>query len=230
MNHLRFCDVLLRMLLAMLFGGVIGMERERKRRPAGFRTYMLVCLGAALTMLLGQYAYEMLCTHWAGADLAAHIDVARIGAQVVGGIGFLGAGTILVTAHQEVTGLTTAAGLWTSACMGLAIGSGFYLCVPLALLLIFLAIRFLPLAENYIMENSRDLDLYVEFRSLDNIGAIIQRIKEQGARVYDVDLDRGQPGRHPSAVFTLRLERRQSHAHLLAAVSDLEGVCVIDQI
>ena len=99
MREFNMASVALRLVLAMLSGGMIGMERGRKRRAAGFRTYMLVCLGAALTVLLSQYEATMLNTRW--ADLAQEIglrtDVSRFGAQVINGIGFLGAGTIIVT-------------------------------------------------------------------------------------------------------------------------------------
>ena len=161
LRELNMCSVMLRLTLAMFFGGLIGLERGRKRRPAGFRTYMLVCLGAALTMLLSQYEYHMINTAWSALaeESGVRTDVARFGAQVINGIGFLGAGTIIVTGRQEVKGLTTAAGLWASACMGLAIGAGFYECVVLAFLLIFLSIRFLPYLENFIIENARIMNI-----------------------------------------------------------------------
>ena len=112
LRELNTLSVLLRMVLAMLFGGLIGLERGRKRRPAGFRTYMLVSLGAALTMLLSQYEYFMVTHDWAqlAGEAGVRTDVSRFGAQVINGIGFLGAGTIIVTGRQEVKGLTTAAG------------------------------------------------------------------------------------------------------------------------
>ena len=121
-RELNFASTLLRLTMAMLFGGLIGLERERKRRAAGFRTYMLVCLGAALAMLLGQYEELMITTNWAASleGLGVKADVARFGAQVVNGIGFLGAGTIIVTRRNQIKGLTTAAGLWASAIVGLA--------------------------------------------------------------------------------------------------------------
>ena len=124
LREMNVASVLLRLTVAMLFGGFIGLERERKRRPAGFRTYMLVCLGAALTMLLSQYESYMVTHAWheTAMEIGLRTDVSRFGAQVINGIGFLGAGTIIVTGKQEVKGLTTAAGLWASACMGLAIG------------------------------------------------------------------------------------------------------------
>ena len=120
LREMNVASVLLRLTLAMLFGGFIGLERERKRRPAGFRTYMMVCLGAALTMLLSQYESYMVTHAWheTAMEIGLRTDVSRFGAQVINGIGFLGAGTIIVTGKQEVKGLTTAAGLWASSCMG----------------------------------------------------------------------------------------------------------------
>ena len=234
LRQLNFVSILLRLTLAMLFGGLIGLERERKRRPAGFRTYMLVCLGAALTMLLSQYEHYMATHDW--AELAGQIgirkDVSRFGAQVINGIGFLGAGTIIVTGRQEVKGLTTAAGLWASACMGLAIGAGFYECVLLGFVLIFLAIRLLPQVENYIIESARNMNIYVEFQSLDNVGAIINRIKAQDVQIYEVDIARGREEdlRRPSAVFSIRLHQKQAHTRVLAAISEVDGVYTIDEI
>ena len=126
LREFHFASVVLRLALAMLLGGCIGLERERKRRPAGFRTYMLVCLGATLTVLLSLYEFTMVTGPWSDicAEIGIKTDVSRFGAQVINGIGFLGAGTILVTGRQQVKGLTTAAGLWASACTGLAVGAG----------------------------------------------------------------------------------------------------------
>lgn len=97
-------------------GGVIGLERDLKNHAAGFRTYILVCLGSSIVMMTNQFIFN-------NYELG---DPARMGAQVISGIGFLGAGTIMVTNHNHVKGLTTAAGLWSAACIGLAIGIGFY--------------------------------------------------------------------------------------------------------
>lgn len=108
--------IVIRVLLALIIGGIIGLERESKKQAAGFRTYMLVCLGATLVMMTNQY----ICNVFEAGDPS------RLGAQVISGIGFLGAGTIIVTRKSQVRGLTTAAGLWSAACIGLAIGIGFY--------------------------------------------------------------------------------------------------------
>lgn len=116
-EQFNIISAIARIFLAMLLGGLIGMEREKSRRPAGFRTHILVCVGSCLTALIGMYVwYEM-------GDVT---DPMRISAQVISGIGFLGVGTILVKEHDHITGLTTAAGLWTTAAIGIACGYGFY--------------------------------------------------------------------------------------------------------
>lgn len=226
--------ILLRLMLAMLFGGLIGMERGRKRRPAGFRTYMLVSLGAALTMLLGQYSHLMMEAQWAqlAAELGVRTDVSRFGAQVINGIGFLGAGTILVTKRQAVKGLTTAAGLWASACMGLAVGAGFYECVILAFLLIWISIRLLPHVETVIIENARNMNIYVEFAYLDDIGDILTKIKSMDIQIYEVDINHGHDdgARNPSAVFSVGLNQKMAHTQVLAALSELDSIFIIEEI
>ena len=108
-----------RLITAVILGGIIGFEREHSHRPAGFRTHILVSVGSALIMMTAIYISK---------HVEGEVDLSRMSAQVVSGIGFLGAGTIILTGRQEIKGLTTAAGLWASACMGLAIGSGFYEC------------------------------------------------------------------------------------------------------
>lgn len=233
LRELNMASVLFRLTLAMLFGGVIGLERGSKRRAAGFRTYMLVSLGAALTMLLSQYYYVMQQTQWAelAAEVGVRMDVSRFGAQVINGIGFLGAGTIIVTRRQQAKGLTTAAGLWASACMGLATGAGFYECVLLAFLLIFLSMRLLPWLEAVVVEKARNMNIYVEFTSLDNVGEIISCIKGLDAHILDVDIDRGRDdsSRRPSAVFSIRLTHRIPHPQILSVLSGLECVHIIEE-
>ena len=102
-----------RLVLALLCGGIIGIEREIKRRPAGFRTHILICMGSAITILTNLYLYQV---------MHLFTDISRMGAQVIVGVSFVGAGTIIVTRHQKIKGLTTAAGLWAAAIIGLACG------------------------------------------------------------------------------------------------------------
>ena len=111
LNQYNTISVVVRIFLAMILGGCIGLEREKSKRPAGFRTHILVCVGSCMTALIGLFVfYEM-------GDVS---DPLRISAQVISGIGFLGVGTILVKEHDHITGLTTAAGLWTTAAIGIA--------------------------------------------------------------------------------------------------------------
>jgi len=110
-------SMIVRLLLAMAAGMLVGVDRERKNRGAGMKTHVLVCIGAALAMMTSEYIYHEFPD--------ARADMARIGAQVVSGVGFLGVGTIMVTGKNQIRGLTTAAGLWASACAGIAIGIGF---------------------------------------------------------------------------------------------------------
>ena len=113
LREVTLLAVVLRIVLAILIGGLIGFERELKNRPAGLRTYMVVCLGACMVMLTNQYVTQVF-----GSG-----DPVRMGAQVISGVGFLGVGTIVIRNQSQVKGLTTAAGLWTTACIGLAIGA-----------------------------------------------------------------------------------------------------------
>ena len=120
LNSLRGLDagaVVLRMLLSCMCGAVVGLERSAKNRPAGIRTHILVCVAANLAAMTGLYLY---------LELKMPSDISRISAQVISGLGFIGAGTIVVTRNLSVKGLTTAAGLWTTGIIGLAIGSGYY--------------------------------------------------------------------------------------------------------
>ena len=233
-REVNIASMVLRLVLALLLGGLIGMERERKKRPAGFRTYMLVCMGSALTMILGQYLSVMLQTQWSEvAALAGNKnDISRFSAQVINGIGFLGAGTILVTGRQEVKGLTTAAGLWTSGCMGLALGAGFYECSLLGFLMIFLSVHLFPKIENAVMVYSRNMVLYVEFASMNEMAQIVHAIKAQGIRIFTVDFERENSyhTNQPSAVFTLRLPPKMSRTDVFAELSRLECIHMLDEL
>ena len=117
MKSLNAASIAFRIILSVLVGGCIGLDRGRHGRAAGLRTHILVCMGAAMTTMIGLYVSN---------ELGSPGDPLRMGSQVVSGIGFLGAGTIMIRNRSHITGLTTAAGLWATACIGLGIGVGFY--------------------------------------------------------------------------------------------------------
>lgn len=221
-----------RLGIAALCGGIIGLERGRKRRPAGFRTHMLVCIGAALAMLISQYLTMMTTEFWSLiAPQGGTTDVARLGAQVINGIGFLGAGTIIVTGQQEVKGLTTAAGLWASACMGLCIGAGFVEGALIGCLLIIVTTLILSRVERWIVSHARNVNLNIEFSHIDDVGKIITAIKEREIRIFDVEIHKNKGvGAIPSAVFSVRLPKHMSHTKLLTLIAGVENVRSIEEL
>lgn len=234
LRELNTASMMLRIALALITGGIIGFEREKKSRGAGFRTYMLVALGATLTVMLSQYLDLMLSGAWAdaAAEIGIKTDVSRFGAQVINGVGFLGAGTIIVTGRQEVKGLTTAAGLWASACMGLAIGAGFYECMIIGCLLIFLCLELLPTVENAMNSLSRNLNVHVAMDSMENLGDVVNLLKAGGHRIYDVEIQKEQHEQisSVSAVFTLLIAPKCSHTEVLAEISTAEGIVYVEEI
>lgn len=233
-RDVSMASLIIKITLAVFFGGLIGLERGQKHRAAGSRTYMIVCLGAALTMILSQYEYYLLSNNWAEISqfLGIKTDVSRFGAQVINGIGFLGAGTIIVTGRQEVKGLTTAAGLWASACMGLAIGAGFYECAILGFALILITTILFNKLGSWIVTRARNMDLYVEFAEMENLGAIISTIKGMEIQIFDVDIQREKSsnGVTIGAVLSTRLPKGQTHSHVMSTISKFDFVTLVDEI
>lgn len=235
LRQFNMCSVLLRLTLAVLLGGLIGINREHKHRPAGFRTYMMVCLGAAMTMVLGQYQHTMLSTVWADAwqEVGLATDVSRFGAQVINGIGFLGTGTILVTDKREVKGLTTAAGLWATACVGLAIGAGFYEGMLLGFFAIFLCIKVFPAVERYALTHSRNMLLLVELNSLEELKSFNNRIRSMGIQIYDLGVDRRKKDREKGragVLLTLHLPWFRAHSGVIAQMAQYPEVWAVEEL
>ncbi|MBQ7364989.1 MAG: MgtC/SapB family protein [Clostridia bacterium] len=148
--------VIIRLVLAFLVGGIIGAERGKQGRAAGMRTHILVSIGAALTTMIGIYTAEI---------LSFDSDPMRIAAQVISGIGFIGVGTILIKGGTQVTGLTTAAGLWAVGAIGLAIGVGFYEGALTAFVLFILTVSILQKIENHLYSKPSHDFLYIEINS-----------------------------------------------------------------
>lgn len=234
LRQFSFISVLLRMLLAVIVGGSIGLERERKKRGAGFRTYMIVALGASLTVILSEYLNAMLMGPWSGTAefVGIRTDVSRFGAQVINGVGFLGAGTIIVTANQEVKGLTTAAGLWASACIGLAVGAGFYECVLICFVLVLIIMRFLPAVETFFHQRSLYMNISLDLDSLDCLGSIVSLLKGEGVHIYGIETgkDSGERFNSGKTLISIHLPGHRNHEELLAMISAIDGVIAIDEI
>lgn len=234
LHQFNIVSVTLRLVLAMFLGAFIGMERQRKGYAAGLRTHIFVCVGATLTVLIGQYNFYMLNTEW--AELAHKyklgVDISRYSAQVINGIGFLGAGNIIVNRNQEVKGLTTAASLWASGCMGVVIGAGFYECMFLAFIMILSCNLFLSRLSSYIADSSPNMNVFVEYSYMSDLRVILGGIKNMGIGIYDVDIDRGQRKRgiNPSAVLMLNLPDKNNHNDVMEAIMQLDNVVFADEI
>ena len=161
--------VLIRLTLCVLVGGIIGVERGRQGRAAGMRTHILVCMGAALVTMMGFYITQ---------ELQLDGDPMRIAAQVVSGIGFLGVGTIMLKGRFQITGLTTAAGLWCAATIGLALGAGFYEGALGVFIFTIATVSFLHKLEYKFIKRYRRFGIYVEITSDKMVRTTIDEISE----------------------------------------------------
>lgn len=177
-RDLSLLAIATRLLFAFLLGSLIGFERELKRRPAGLRTHILIYLGASITTLTGQYFLT---------GLGYYTDPSRLGAQVIAGIGFLGAGTIVVTKNKSVRGLTTAAGLWCSAIVGLVCGAGYLELAIVATLLILFAELVLVKLERLIIKANTVPSFYIEYNDPKILEEIVRRFAENGLEIVAMD-------------------------------------------
>ncbi len=215
-------SISVRILLALLIGGLLGLERGRSNRPAGFRTYLLVCLGATLVMLTNQYVYQTFSTS----------DPVRLDAQVISGIGFLGAGSIIVTGRHQIKGITTAAGMWTSACCGLAIGIGFYTGAIIAGLLIFIIMANLRSVDNVIKRHTTMIEIYLEFDNKKPLSEFLTYIRKNQFDIVDMQIGKNKYAKDMGlyALITLTSKVRRPHHEMLALISGSPGVKFIEEL
>ncbi len=222
LRELSFLSTVIRMLLAFLCGGVIGLERAYKHRPAGFRTHILICLGASMTTLTSQFLY---------LELHYFTDMARLGAQVIAGIGFIGAGAIIVTKNQRVKGLTTAAGLWAAAIIGLTFGAGFYEAGLIATLLILLAEILLTRVEYRVLKRVREINVLIEYTSKNSLDQMLLLFRQLGIKITNMEITRSSGSRqyNASVIFALRLNGKVGAPDLLDQIRELEGVMLAEE-
>ena len=178
LRDLNFLSVLLRMVLACACGTAVGLERSSKNRPAGFRTHILVCLGASVAALTGLYLY---------LGLGLPGDITRISAQVISGLGFIGAGTIIVTKKMDIKGLTTAAGLWVTGIIGLAIGSGFYEGGVVGTGLVLLSETYLALLSSRIQKRPEYV-LRVHYRDKNSLDDVLRLCKDNKMAIVNLQI------------------------------------------
>ena len=222
LREVTYLAVILRIVTAVVFGGILGMERGLKNRPAGLRTYMLVCVGACLIMLTNQYLFQV----------SAAGDPMRLGAQVVSGIGFLGAGTIIVTKHNQIKGLTTAAGLWAAAGVGLALGVGFYEAAIVAGFAIYFILTLMQYLDRKMHRRARYLELYIEITQKLGIGPLIRSLRAMSVEIEDIQLEGGSTSEEGirSLIVTLKSKKRGEHMTLLEKIRKIEGVVYMEEL
>ena len=184
LKEINIWSVAFRIFMAAVMGGLIGLDRSRHGRAAGTRTHILVCLGAAVTTLMGYYT---------ATNLGFSNDPLRLGAQVVSGIGFLGVGTIMIRNNSHVTGLTTAAGLWATASVGLAIGAGFYSIAILAFITVLITITIVTRIERRFGIKDNGI-YYIEMADIKTVKAFYNQMGDQVSRMDVVPAKSGLPG------------------------------------
>ena len=223
LREINMLSVAVRLVIAMVCGGIIGIEREYKRRPAGFRTHILICLGAAMTTLTSQYM--CLVTGY-------FTDMARLGAQVIAGIGFIGAGTIIVTRRQRVKGLTTAAGLWTSAIVGLACGAGFFEGGLLVTGFILMAEMLFSKWEYILLNTAPEVNLYIEYTGRHTLEKLLKLIHECDLKLLDLEITRhgGQDSNTTCAIFSLRLNKKYSSEAVIDELHMIQNIVLIEEL
>ena len=211
LREVTLLAVIVRIVVSFVLGGMLGMERGLKQRPAGLRTYMLVCVGACMIMLTNEYIVQVYGTG----------DPARMAAQVVSGIGFLGAGTIIVTKHSQIKGLTTAAGLWAAAAVGLATGIGFYEAAIVGAMVIFITLSVLSNLDSRMHRKTDHFDAYVELPESVSLGMFMDALANRNITLEDAQLDAHHAYTDGSRSFLVQLTttRRFARTELLEEIS-----------
>ena len=222
LREVNTISIAVRIVLSVIIGGLIGLERGMKNRPAGLRTYMVVCLGACLIMLTNHYVYNVFDTG----------DPVRMGAQVVSGIGFLGAGTIIVTRRNQIKGLTTAAGLWACAGVGLALGIGFYEAAILGGFGVFFVMTLMQRMDNRMRHSTKIIEVYVELSKDCPLGDFLRHIREKDIEVKEIMREHDSDGEDGSRAYiaTLKLQKRQKHIEVIDDIRTIPGIAYLEEL
>ncbi len=221
LTDITVLSIVVRILLSTFCAGTLGVERERHNQAAGFRTYIIVSDASALVMMTNIYI----------SQVVGYTDLVRMPAAVITGLGFLGAGTILVTKSQEVRGLTTAAGLWAVAIIGIAIGAGFYAGGIICFAFIFLAMQVLRRVDLRIRKTQRVSVVYFEVEQKSMAGQIIRYVKSRGHYIWDLNMFsevKDEYGGGPvCGTFTLWVNGKTTLDGMLEELEKLDGVSYI---
>lgn len=214
-------NIMLRIVISLVIGMVIGIDRGTKRRGGGARTTVTVCLGATMVMLLEQYLETL---------YPEQLDISRLSAQVVSGVGFLGAGSILISGHQ-IKGLTSAASIWTCACIGLAVGIGFIDGAVIVTVLWLAGVHLVPHIENRVYRHSKYMTLCIEAASGKEITLVSRKLKEDHCFVDTFVVDKPKAkGQSFQIMTTFKLPRGVRRETYLHALQEIEGLGAVDEL
>lgn len=213
-------DFILRILCAALLGGFIGLEREYRAKEAGFRTHFLVGLGAAVFMILSKYGYDDVVK----TELV-RLDPSRIAAQVVSGIGFIGAGCIIFQRHV-VRGLTTAAGLWVTSAIGLACGSGMYVLAVAATVLVVICLETVSFLHNHF--GSKNIALSFSSSTREGIREVLTTMEKDAIEIlsYDMKAKHTDGGDTYTATMRIKVKREHYQARIMSFMTEFEGITI----
>ena len=223
-REMNMLAITARLVLAVLCGGLIGLEREVRRRSAGFRTHILICMGSAITILTNLYLYQV---------MHLYTDISRMGAQVIAGVSFVGAGTIIVTRSNRIKGLTTAAGLWTASIIGLACGAGYAECAIFATLMVMLAELVLIRIEYRFVKRSREVNLYVEYSLPSTVQRLVRVLRTEKIPMNDMEVNRmaeADGGYRYSAILTILLTRQDMEQKIIQKFEQTDGVLGVEKL
>ena len=224
LHDLNLVSTAFRLLLAMTLSCIIGIDRGMKKRVAGVKTHVVVCLGATLIMMTGEYIH--LYSNGVGVG-----DTARLGAQVISGVGFLGVGTIMVTGQRhEVSGLTTAASLWASAGIGLAVGIGFYSGAIMTAACIMAVFKYFKFVDKYVEQHSSIYEVYMEFENDDKMRAAIKKLNDSDIKVTNTYVDKSTKSDVISVQATLEAARWKPRNAVFREAREQDGVISVEEL
>lgn len=213
-EELNGLSIILRIVCSTICGGVLGLERGKANQSAGMRTYILVCLGSTLAMMTGEYTFYKYGTG----------DPARLGAQVISGIGFLGAGSIIVEGRTKIRGLTTAASLWTAACIGLAFGVGFYSGGIVATAIVYLVVSKFKNFSDHLTHKDSVIRVYIEFDEMLHLNLICQTIESFGFQILDTTLNNPGNTGYYNVIVSMKNPANKMHEQIMEYLKKIQGI------
>ncbi len=222
LSQVNIASIAFRLFLSIILCGAIGMERGLRNRPAGFMTYLLVGCGSALIMITNQYI----------ATIYTNVDPTRMASQVVSGIGFLGAGTIITTSKNEIRGLTTAAGIWAAAAVGLAVGIGFYGGAIIGSIFIIFSLMYLKKIDLYIKTHAKTMEIYLEYNEEFSMQNLSLYTEQSHFEIFDMEAGKIKTlnGEFGTLTFDVNFHHKVNHIKIIEEIRQLPGILYIREV